>query len=284
MARGTGADCANEAAAPRGGAAAPATMFHVTARELRDSIAERGLDQQADTQSWTFSLPDVYLFDSVENARKWSTTIGEGYDIWQVDAAGLDLVPDEMMDAEAGYDGYTPDADGLVDCAGYDAYWASPNGGGHGAYRVSGALAAERLRLVESGSNPPDLRRRARTLALASVAERKARQAAARALAEPVILYHVSPAARYEQIEEEGLRLDAERTYPQLERRGIYCFPIRDAAWLWTGEQHGKSDIWQVDATGLDVTDDPACTGAVYLTREIPPGRLTLLDRNVRRR
>jgi len=101
--------------------------------------------------------------------------------------------------------------------------------------------------------------------------------------AKPATLYHVSPAGRRKAILREGLSPAAEPSYPELERRGVYLWPERDSAWLWTGEQPGEKDVWAVDVSGLEALPDPAIQGACYVPHGIPPARLELLHRSVRR-
>jgi hypothetical protein len=146
-------------------------MFHVSASDNRDAILACGLDWRSGERQWGCSGEAVYLFDTVENARKWSTHYDDDYDIWQVDVRGLSLSVDTKMVSDWGAEDDEPD---LAAQAAYDAYWARPDGSGSGAFQTSEPVPACALHLAEWGGHALHRREREITLRTACRAETQA--------------------------------------------------------------------------------------------------------------
>lgn len=86
------------------------TGYHVTPRRNRLAISRWGLIPRDTGDHWyedawmNRGVEAVYVHTDAELARNWRDTYGheygafgnpdEGYDIWQVDASGLEMEPD----------------------------------------------------------------------------------------------------------------------------------------------------------------------------------------------
>lgn len=72
------------------------TYYHVTDRRNRDSIREHGLDpEHSDTWRGT-GYPHVWAWDDehYQRALDWGAGAKRPMDIWHLDPAGLEWVPD----------------------------------------------------------------------------------------------------------------------------------------------------------------------------------------------
>ena len=73
------------------------TFFHVTDRRYRDSIREHGIDPEHSDTWRGQGYPYVWAWDAehYERALDWGAGArGREMDIWVIDGAGLDWVPD----------------------------------------------------------------------------------------------------------------------------------------------------------------------------------------------
>lgn len=102
------------------------------------------------------------------------------------------------------------------------------------------------------------------------------------------IYYHASSGENTASIRKDGLSPDlgkkvwVDNEYP----KGIYMFDSRDDALLYAVIRLEDGEVWEVDAEGIGLKEDPESmrgsyfedANSYYTTDAIPPDRLRMLD------